>query len=240
MPLSSDELSVWEIAFRWAGCDPDNIWLRFPLPVRDNFRMLIDAILNGHLDSYTLNSRKWNPNTDDEGTQQFFIHYHLDAVEDCAWGRSFDRKLLKWARIERWAMQQWCERRGVPLPEFWFPPGWKLEYEWPDDDPAKDQAAPSKTGDSASEESADERKQRIDKRHRIHMACQQIALAIWSKEPNLTIKEVAYRKEVQELGGGSEYEPETLHEWISAVDTRDPSKKRGRKRKNNSPPDDPQ
>jgi len=240
MPLLSDELSVWEIAFRWAGCDPDRVWLRFPLPVRDNFRMLMDAILNGHLDCFTLALTKWNPKTDDEYTKPFFIRSHLDAVEDCVSGSRFDRKLLRWARIERWAMQQWCERRGVPLPEFWFPPGWKLEYEWPDDDSAGDQAAPAMAGESASGESTDERKQRIDKRHRIQMACQQIALAIWSKEPKLTIKEIANRDEVQELGGGSEYEIETVQEWISAVDTRDPSKKRGRKRKNNSPPDDPQ
>jgi len=240
MAVLADELSVWEIAFRWAGRDPDGVWFRFPLAVRDNFRMLMDAILNGHLDCYTLSLTKWRPGVDDEYAKPFFIRSHLDTVEDCVGGHAFDRKLLKWARIERWAMQQWCERRGVPLPEFWFPPGWKLEYEWPDDDPAEDQAAPTKTNMSASDESSEERKQRVDKHHRAKMACQQIALAIWSKEPNLTIKEVAYRKEVQELGGGSEYEPETLHQWISAVDTRDPSKKRGRKRKNNSPPDDPQ
>ncbi len=238
MALLHDELSVWEIAFRWAGRDPDRVWLRFPLQVRDNFRMLMDAILNGHLDCSTLSLRKWNPDTDDKELQQFFIRYHLDAVENCVWGRRFDRKLLRWARIERWAMQQWCERRGVPIPEFWFPPGWKLEYEWPDDDPTE--APPSNSSGPAGKESTEERKQRVDKNHRIRMACQQIALAIWAKEPNLTIKEVAHRREVQELGGGSEREPETLYQWISAVDTRDPSKKRGVKRKSNSPPDDSQ
>jgi hypothetical protein len=186
----------------------------------------------------TLSLEKWRP--EGQSDPEFHIRHYIDQVYECVWGTRFNRKLLKFALIERWAMQQWCERQGVPLPEFWFPPGWKLEYKWPDVDPAEDQAAPADSGLSATKESTDERKQRIDKRHRIHMACQQIALAIWSKEPNLTIKEVAYRKEVQELGGGAGYEPETLHEWISAVDTRDPSKKRGRKRKNNPPPDDSQ
>lgn len=238
MPLLHDELSVWEIGFRWAGCNPDRVWLRFPLPVRDNFRMLMDAILNGHLDCSTLSLNRWKPGVDEAFTKPFFIRTHLDAVENCVWGRRYDRKLLKWAQIERWAMQQWCERRGVPLPEFWFPPGWKIEYEWPDDDPTEE--APVTSRDPAGNESTEERKQRVDKNHRIKMACQQIALAIWAKEPNLTIKEVAHRREVQELGGGSEREPETLYQWISAVDTRDPSKKRGAKRKNNPPPDDSQ
>ena len=79
MPLLHDELSVWEIGFRWAGRDPDRVWLRFPLQVRDNFRMLMDAILNGHLDCATLSLRKWKPETDDKELQQFFIRYHLDA-----------------------------------------------------------------------------------------------------------------------------------------------------------------
>lgn len=54
---------------------------------------------------------------------------HVALPESC-----HQRKLLKWAQIEREALQEWCERQGVPLPEFWFPPGWKLKYEWPMDE----------------------------------------------------------------------------------------------------------
>ncbi len=35
MPLLNDDLSVWEIGFRWAGYDPDRWWWRIPLPVPD-------------------------------------------------------------------------------------------------------------------------------------------------------------------------------------------------------------
>ena len=239
MALLNDDLSLWEIGFRWTGRDPDRFWLRIPLAVRDNFRTLMDAILRGHLDCLTLALEKWNPAKHDAELKPLFIRHHLDVVEDCIGGKTFDRRLLKWARIERWAMQQWCERQGVAPPEFWFPAGWKLEYEWPSDDPAEEEQAGTNAGAAGSGESVEERKRRIDKRHRMQMACQQIAWAVWSKEPNLTIKEVANRCEVQELGGGSEYEIETVQEWISALDPRDPRKKRGRKRKDNPPPDNP-
>lgn len=229
MPLLNDHLSVWEIAFRWEECDPDSYWWRIPLLVRDRLRTLIDAIHQSHLDCWTMSMEKWRPDRGDDATPEFFIRHWLEQIEDCVNGRRYDRKMLKWAYIERWAMQQWCERQGVPLPEFWFPPGWKLEYEWPQDDD-DDDPRPATDG---STESTEDKKIRIDVRHRAKMACQQIALSIWAKEPALTIKEMAYRKEIRDLGGGSTYEPETVEAWLGEVDPRSPSKKRGPKRKNN-------
>lgn len=230
MPLLNDQLSVWEIAFRWEERDPDSYWWRIPLLVRDRLRTLIDAIHQSHLDCWTMSMEKWRPDRGDDATPEFFIRHWLEQIEDCVNGRRYDRKMLKWAYIERWAMQQWCERQGVPLPEFWFPPGWKLEYEWPQDDD-EDDPPPATDG---STESTEDKKIRIDVRHRAKMACQQIALSIWAKEPALTIKEMAYRKEIRDFGGGSTYEPETVEAWLGEVDPRSPSKKRGPKRKNNA------
>lgn len=45
MPLLLNEFSVWEIGFRWAELDPDRYWIRKPLPVKDNFRLLMEATL---------------------------------------------------------------------------------------------------------------------------------------------------------------------------------------------------
>jgi hypothetical protein len=232
MALLNDELSLWEIAFRWAGHEPDRLWLRIPLPARDNFRTLMDAILNGRLDCFSLSLDKWHPDTSNGFGPEYFIRHYIDDVYACVWGKKYDRKLLKWAAIERWAMQQWCERQGVPLPEFWFPPGWKLDYEWPRDD--EDQGATPALGDAAVQESIEERSSRLNKHHRAKLACQQVASAIWSKEPGLTIKEVACKWEVQELAGGSQYELETVQAWVGEVDPRSAARKRGRKRKNNA------
>lgn len=230
MALLSDELSVWEIAFRWEGVDPGLPWWRWciPLLVRDRLRTLIHEIHHGHLDCSTMAIRKWRSEDGDE-LKKFFIRHWLTEVEECSYGRRFDREMLKWAHIDRGAMQEWCERHGVPLPEFWFPPGWKLEYEWPDEDDESDSAG------QAASHPTDEKKRLIDDDHRAKMACQQIALYLWSKESTpSSIKAMAQRPEVLELGGGTGYEFETVADWLGQVDPRDPSKKRGRKRKNNS------
>lgn len=228
MALLNETLSVWEISFRWAGLDPDRPWWRIPLPVRDYFRTLVNEIWHSHLECENISMLKRRPG--DDMPPEFFIRTHLDTIEDCVYGKRYSRPFLRFAHIDRWALNIWCERRKIPLPEFWFPPGWNLEYEWPDDDPDVETPNP--------EETKEDQSVRLDKRHRVQMACQQIALSIWAKEAKLTIKEVANRREVQELGGGSEYEIETVHEWIGAVDPRDPTKKRGPKRKNNSAPSD--
>lgn len=233
MPLLSDELSVREISFRWAGYDPEKFWFRNPLPVKDNFRNLMSAILSGHLDCATLSLEKRNPHEEDSSPPEFFIRHYIDEVYGCVSGHKFDRKLLEWATVHRWAMHHWCEQKGIPLPEFWFPPGWKIEFDQPyfDEDEPNAANATDTTEDS---------KHRIDKRHRVEMACKQIASVIWAKECDLTIKEVANRKEIQEFGGGDGYELETVMQWINSCDPRDHTKKRGRKRKNKSPPDAPE
>ena len=229
MALLNEGLSLWEIAFRWAGEDPDRRRLRLPLPVRDNFRTLVDAIHQGHLEAFNLWMEKRAEGSD--VPPEFYIRHHLDAIDECVNGNRYPRAFLRFVRIERWAFNAWCQLRNIPLPEFWFPTGWNIEYAWSDDE----EPAPKQAG---APESVEDQHVRLDRRHRIQMACQQVALAIWAKEPTLTIKEAAWRKEVQELAGGSEYEPETVEGWISKVDPRAPSTKRGRKRKNNSPPGD--
>lgn len=225
MALLNDDLSVWDIAFRWAGYDPDKLWIRIPLLVRDNFRTLIHEIHHGHLDCWSLDMCKYHGNDPDEA--KFHIRYWLDAIADCNNGKRYDRPLLKWATIERQSLQEWCERHKVPLPEFWFSPGWGIEYEWPDDTSEEEKKL-------QPDESAEKQKTRIDMRHRIKMACQQIAFSMWANNQQLTNKEIAISSEVQKLGGGSEYELETVQGWLSEVDPRDSSKKRGKKRKNNS------
>src|SRR5450755_1375303 len=130
MALLNEQLSLWEISFRWAGLDADRLWLRVPLNVRDNVRTLVDAILRMHLSCMTLSIEKWTPESD--APPEFFIRHHLDDVYACIAGKAIPRKLLRFALVDRWDMYLWCGRQGVPLPEFWFPPGWKLAYEWPE------------------------------------------------------------------------------------------------------------
>ncbi len=229
MSLLNDELSVWEIGFRWAGHDPGRWSWRIPLPVRDNFRVLMDAILNAHLSCWNMSLEKRPPDNEDV-PPEMFIRYHLDEINACIEGVGFDRRLLRYARIERAAFQQWCERRAIPLPEFWFPPGWK-EYQWPDDGPEEPVSEASESPQAQGSEVPEERDVGgLRPVQRTRIACQQIALVLWKADPTLTITAMVERDEIQRLGGAARWVPEVVQRWLSEVDPRDPSKKRGRRK----------
>lgn len=257
MPLLNDDLPLWDIAFRWAGQDPAKWRARIPIDVRDNLRLMMDAILQGHLPCSTLSLEKWRP--DSNAPPEYFIRHYIDDVYACIWGKKFNRKLLRWAIIDRWAMQQWCERQGIPLPEFWFPPGWKLHYEWQDpeadddpegavpadtasgDEPAKDSEPPTSNAKPQQEpappplltgsDNEAEGRRKLDQRQRRKIACQEVALRVWLKQPNADVKAIANSAEVQGLAGGDESDFDVLLRWLGEIDPRDPSKRRGPKRK---------
>lgn len=130
MPLIANELTVWDISFRWAGYDPDQFWFRLPLVVKDNSRLLMHAILHGEIICETMTLAKRPP--DSKADPRFYIRTYIDDVYACIHGKRYNRKLLKWASLNRMGFHEWCERRSIPLPEFWFPPGWKLDFEMPE------------------------------------------------------------------------------------------------------------
>jgi hypothetical protein len=51
------------------------------------------------------------------------------------------------------------------------------------------------------------------------------------QQANADVKVIANSKEVQELAGGDESDLDVLLRWLGEVDPRDPSKRRGPKRK---------
>jgi hypothetical protein len=129
MPLLVDDLSVWDISFRLVGQDPRKLWFHIPLEVKDHFRNLTDAIIKGELGCMTITLEKRDFESDDK---EFSVYHWLDHIYACIGDQYYNRKLLRWARVERFDFKLWCERMNVPLPEFWFPPGWNLEYDLPE------------------------------------------------------------------------------------------------------------
>jgi hypothetical protein len=257
MPLLNDDLSLWEISYRWSGYDPDSIRIGHPLSVKDNFRLMMEAILQGHLHCTTLSLEKRK--SDSNAPPEFFIRHHIDDVYLCISGQQYNRKLLRHAHIERWAMRQWCQGQGIPLPEFWFPPGWNTYYEWqdpnadehpkeavpidtnggitshtaldPDFPPAKRPVDPAPPTTAPMSENEAEGRRKLDQRQRRKIACQEVAIRVWFKNPEADVKVIANSPEVQDLAGGSESDFDVLLRWLGEVDPRDPGKRRGPKRK---------
>lgn len=258
MPILNDELSVWDIAFRWTGRDPRRFWFRIPLEVEDHFRNLIDAILKAELacESITLEKRDFEAHE-----KQYSVYYWIDDIYACIYGSYFNRKLLRWAHIERLDFKLWCERMNIPLPEFWFPPGWNLEYELPEYEihpghwyirkewsredwdaelKAKQEAESANidpiegTSDNASQSTApmDAASEKLRPNQEARIACQQIAKTIWQREPDRTIASVIQDELIQQYGGAKHFVDDTVRDWIKVVAPSHVRDRRGRPRKN--------
>lgn len=203
MPLLNEHLSVWEIAHRWAGYQPQLLRPVLPLAVQDNCRVLMQEILHMRLECMTLDCRKWRPE-DGEDAEPFFIRYHLDDVEECIAGNRYSRKLLTWALIERWAFADWCDRRSVPRPEFWFPSGWA------------EHIRPFGV-DQEDEGSDDESKEARRVGQIIKLATQHLAQVKWKRDPTITITAMAADKAMLASTEADRYGKSTIRGWLSEV-----------------------
>lgn len=255
MSLITEDLSVWEIGLRWAGHDPQRLWIRIPLEAKDNFRTLMDAILKGDIACLTIDLEKRHY---ERWEKQFSVYHWIDDIYDCIYGRHFNRKMLRWAQIERFDFKLWCERMNAPLPEFWFPSGWNLEYELPEghippghyyvrkDWTSEDWAAWKQEQEAMNAQSSqqpespsspspnkmDDASEKMRPNQEARIACQQIAKAIWKEQPDRTIASVVKDELIQKYGGGSFYEDATVREWVKVVAPPHVRNRRGAPRKN--------
>lgn len=242
MPVLVNELSVWDICFRWAGYDPRKFYFQIPLEVENNFRNLTEAILSASLacETITLEKRKFSKNEIKDS-----IYYWIDDIYACMHGVSFNRKLFRWAIIRRFDFMEWCNRMNAPLPNFWFPQGWNFQYElpeyelypghsyrlmsWSEEDRNEYFETNAKISELDKPSKAD-LKSRPNQEARI--ACQFIAREVWNKEPTRTIASVAKDPLVQDYGRARSYADATVREWVKVVAPKEVSAKRGRPRKN--------
>jgi len=118
MPLLDDRLTIWEIGIRWAGKNADRLSFRIPMEVKDNFRLVVRAIAEGDLYCGTLTNKI------DSSWPKALVRYTAEAIDACIEGKRYDRKFLKQHSLLRWEFAQWCDKAGIPFPDFWFPPGW--------------------------------------------------------------------------------------------------------------------
>lgn len=240
MPILVDELSVWDISFRWAGYDPRKFYFRIPLEVENNFRNLMDAILSAEIDCISISLEKREYESDEK---MFSIYYWIDDIHSCIAAQDFNKKLLKWAHVERYAFMEWCERRSIPLPQFWFPEGWNLTYQLPPDelhpgywymrkDWTREQLDEYNNLVEANRNKEGLGRSALRPNQEAKAACQQIARAIWKKEPDRTIASVVKDELIQEYCDAQRYAPVTVREWVREVAPQDVSDRRGRPRKN--------
>lgn len=238
MSILIDELSVWDISFRWAGYDPRKVYFRIPLEAENYARTLIDAIHKAELlcETITLEKREF-----DKDEKKLSFYYWVDDFFSTTSGQFVSRDLLKWAHISRYDFMQWCQRMNAPLPEFWFPNGWNLEYELPENElsPGHLYIMKEWPDDARKEYLANLKESSLDKttqsdaasrpNQKARIACQTIASNIWKKDPTMTIADMIKRPEIQDLGGARSYVPDVVRRWLAKVAPPEVSARVGRR-----------
>jgi hypothetical protein len=160
--------------------------------------------------------RKWG-SVDGEEMKPYFIRSHLQEIHNLIAGNTFDRKLMKWALIDRSELHEWCSRHEVPLPEFWFPKGWGLHYNWK-----------AEEGDAAADEEEATSLPELRAPVRSRVAAQEIAAAIWAETPDMTIADMIRHPDLVKYAKTSHYQPDTVRRWLSEVAPEAVRNKRGR------------
>lgn len=122
MPLLDDQLSIWKISFRWAGLNPDALKYSFYIPhvVKDNMRFILSEVIGNGLFCRPLQQKTLFARATPKDEENLTKISHI--ISD--W--KYDRTLLKNYSIYRSDFAHWCNRSGIPFPEFWFPTGWTI------------------------------------------------------------------------------------------------------------------
>lgn len=245
MPLISDSLSVWEIAHRWAGYDPDEFRLKLPLLVKDYFKLLVNEVLQGHLFCETLIHAKRPP--DSNADAQYYIRHHQEDLLMCVWGKRYKRKLLKWAIITRHDFEEWCGRFSITPPEFWFPTGWNREFDWPEsgpralwayhiepDEPGGVGYGFDPLGSGTSEVQQDvtsvQSIEILKHNQQSKLVAQRIAAILWKEFPDRNISEMARDETLLKYADATRYTEGAIVGWLREVAPVNIRGKRGRPR----------
>lgn len=240
MPILVDDLSVWDISFRWAGYDPRKFYIRYPLEVENNFRTLMKAILSADLGCWSISLEKRDF---EKHEKEFSVYYWIDDIYYCIGASYFNRKLLRHAVISRFDFLEWCKRMNIPLPGFWFPQGWNLEYSieegelkpgngyqlkyWSEE--RRNQYFQDYLRETESENKNDKE---LRPNQQARIACRQVATSIWKQDTNRTIASVIKDDVIQKLCGANRFDEETVREWIKDLAPSHIRAHRGRPRKN--------
>jgi hypothetical protein len=211
--------------------------------VKDYFKLLLVAVLNGELFCETLILAK-RP-IESKANPLYYLATHLNDIYDCLEGVRYNKKLMRHAFISRYDFQEWCKNLSIDLPEFWFPPGWNYSFEMPEDGTRAlwaQHVEPEEGGDYAvrfdlPEESPTNENQATNSdiedkplraNQKARLRAQQFALDIWKRYPERSIAVIVRSEEFLLLPDVSHYGESAHRKWISQVAPIGIKGKRGR------------
>ena len=208
-------LSIWEIAHRWEGCDPDElgrVTIMSKLGVR--LRQLIWTASHA-IHCYDVHGEQLPMEYLWFGFPKTSLAKKLDiAFHDPGAHRDFLRTVFI-NQNELKKVLLGCN----DLPEFWFE-DWEL-------------ANVHRPSRLASKHDPDALPRRPDQQDRL--TCQQIARRLWSENPTMTIADMTRNPEILVQGNGKAYKGKnTLRNWLKEVAPPAVRNRRGRPKKGGS------
>lgn len=239
-----DPLSIWELALRWCGFDPDSALPReLPLACRDLIRDLCLAGL-GHINPLNVSGEEYLNSYIPFST--FVVESKvLKTLQAAANQRIFDPKFLDSVYFGKDQVAKWCIMKRRAFPHFWFRTDdteyfleqWeeqrgKYPYEWSPGYPAKQiQAVDSPSAGLSGGNPSPSVGRKPTASQRDKLAVQAAAKLLWHQFPDMTIADLIKRREIDKDCNGAQYQLKTVRGWVSEVDPRNPLKKSGRPKK---------
>jgi hypothetical protein len=202
----SDYLSLWEVAHRWHGVDPNKTSPSdLPLVVQDTLRHLCRAVLNGVISLYR---PECIDATDGDGHHYREVRYYaVDelpiALQSSAFARNYDKSVLDSHLISRHSLFERYIHEEGGFPEFWEDTRLITDLGGVFVEPGaqQDQKSPSPNS-SLFDQSL----------------CQAIAKALWDIYPNMTIEAMTKHPSILKYGNGGLYRGKnTLRDWLSPI-----------------------
>lgn len=239
-----DALSIWEIAHRWHGHDPNNTNPKaLPLEVQDTLRFIARKMAYHELASCSSKGAKHLTHADIASIDEF-ISWHDDAdnlsegekdslYED--YTTQMDKKLTRHNNatdgLERCYEQRIYEKGKLDniytlqfeLANLCENNGIELPAFWYPEGWRKAYVT--------SNEAIEENEPTLRQNQIANQLCQAIASTLWAEYPDLTIVQIINHPSIQRYGNGAHYTSRTLRQWIRVSDPRPEEKRRGRPKK---------
>lgn len=217
--IVSDYLSIWEVAHRWHGIDPNKSDpLDLPLVVQDSLRHLCGAVLNGEVSLYVTDVIEAN----DENNNYYreVRYYPVEelpiALQSCAFSREYDKSNLDDHLISRQNLFERSIHGTGEFPDFW-----------------EDEKLITDLGGVFVGEADQERQKQPSQNSSLfdQSLCKAIAKTLWDIFPKMTIEAMTKHPAILKYGNGALYKGKnTLRDWLSPVAPAD-VKKPGRPKK---------
>jgi hypothetical protein len=214
-------MSIWEVAHRWAGTDPDvtnpdNL----PSEVKDRLRDLLVAVdkfinlfnVSGEeeLDTYIPIIGTIRPNKNLQKAKQLLLL------------REYSKDDLNTFFVQKKEVEEWLRIENEPVPSFWFSE---------DDVQFHNKRRKEIHCYSEVEPPSSQKPKKLRDCQIAKIQCQEIAKRLWLAEPKTRIAHMVNHEEVKIKGGGNRFTDKIVAKWLREVAPEDIRGRRGRSKK---------